>query len=365
MPVLVNYKFELECNSRKYSTNKTKTVVVDSSRIAKRYLSNKVIVLRPIIDNMVIRYYFQDFPKNEHEDLEQMIKSYLVLHVKTTPSQYSDISLYDAKKSKYRGFSQNIYFTHKSSGATTLIQACPKKDKNGETKRPFLKIWLNPDEIGEKGMQEVRQLILDMTVQTLTLDQILSHKKCIERMDIAIDILGIAPEDLEIRGDLRDPKKVMQVNSKTGRKQTYYVDYKPGTSTRTYLYDKRAERLDSGQKPLYNGVQHTRVEHRVETTLAANQLLKLKNHFKKIDIWAMDYSALKCNGDHLYIFAIDYILRRTLQKAKQIFPAAASKVKCSQAYYKARRNIWEPEALWDKNWHKVLKKSGLLPMNND
>lgn len=364
MPVNIKMKSALKCNSGKLSTNKYRTLVIDSTRVVERYLDKTVIVLKPIIDNMIIRYRFEDFPEEEKEELQDQIRSYLVQQVTSGENKYVDISQSDSKKSKYRGYKQNIWLYHSLSDAKTLIQTDPKKDKDGKVTRPYLKLWINPDEMGLKGVMELRQIIKDMTIQTLTLDQILSHNKCIEQMDVAIDILGIGPEDLDIRGEEDHVGKSMMVANPMGRKQTHYVDFKAGKTTRTYMYDKRAELKDNGLEPMYKGVLHTRVEHRVKTDVTALKLLKLKNHFKKLRIWAMDYSALKFNYDFTHILFIQYALTRTLGKALDLVPKE-KRFEYQKAYLKAQTNIWEPDKIWKKYWPQTLKASGLLPLEED
>ena len=308
MPINLHLKFELKCKSGKTSTNKTKTVVIDTAKIACKYLSNTVLVLKPIIDSLIICYRFNDVPKHEHEELQTQIRSYLTIHdMDLHDEKYNSISFSDAKKPKYRGYKQNIYYTH-SNGTKTLIQTDPKKDKLGKTSRPYLKLWVSPYKLGKEGIKELRELILNMTLQTISLDQVLAHENCAEQIDVAVDILGVAAEDLVIEGERNVESKSMGIHNPKGRLQTKYVDYKPGKSTRTYVYDKRAELIESGAEPMYDGVLHTRVEHRIKTKMPVTKWAKIKNHLKKIDLWAIDYSLLKPHHNFTHVLFIKYVI---------------------------------------------------------
>ena len=238
-----------------------------------------------------------------------------------------------------------------------LIQVGPKSPKN-----PLIKVDLNPSRYTVVEMAAFRSLIGGLFVTSggsiAYSDLILGAMAY--RTDIAVDVLGIQPPDIELRvlkGKQWLPHKRQVYLSKIGKAETIYPRAVAGKSSHEYVYDKRQELIDNQMPPVYGDVLHTRFECRV-IKKTVGKLANVKNRCRRVSIQAVDYKKLhKLNNTQRLFMGL--ALSRSLTAALQMLPAKYH-AKYSKSYQNILKNVWPADLIWE-HWKEALANSGLLP----
>jgi len=261
------------------------------------------------------------------------------------------------KKPPYSLYDVNLTFKPCPNSEPIIIQIMPKKGGYS-----FMRFDMNPNRITKKGMENfwtiIEEVVLLIPGHSISREDFLIWSK-IYIAEIAVDILGARPSELEITSMTNNkpiPQKSHVYKSKTGRVQTKYPKVKKGKSDTEYVYDKRQERLDCGAEPIYGDFLHSRFECRVQKT-TFYKLSNIKNRCVRVSIRTLDYGKFSKMKYTQHLF-IRYALDRTLDKALEAIPPKF-KPTYQNAYDTAMRKIWDAKKIWSY-WPETLKNSDLI-----
>lgn len=353
------------CNDIHFLLNKggkPSTVKIESKRIAYKYPDIGIIVLKPIIDRIIFGFtptpdFLKQFdPGTDISEYLSVIKANAVGDAKSNEDGLSYLEGVPFKKPPYSNYNVNLRFQPDGVSDHVIIQIDPKKPSH-----PYIKIDLNPNRIDQAGMASFRKRFMSLLITEamhFKYVDVLRWSK-IYRTDVAIDILGVRPCDLEIFHMVNgkpSPEKSHQYESKTGRPETIYPQVKPGKSSTEYVYDRRQKQLDKGWTPDFRDFLHSRYECRMGQT-TFYKLMNAKNRAVRISINALDIRGLwKMKTEH--VLFTRYALDRNLEKVLELVPLQL------QPEYKAifksnTYEIWQPKKIW-AGWEDGLRHSGLF-----
>ena len=317
----------MPCNTIGFTYNKGKIpeIIVDTKKVVKKYREIGIIVLKPIIDRLSFtvspsKEFFSCYGATaEVEEFKKYVSGDLFNRASTGYEGLALISGVTFNKPPYRHYNLNLRLTV-GEGASVFIQASPKSAKYA-----FLRFDYNPSRFNDQGLAKFRAFVEDIFEASgvhIPYDEVLAWAD-ISRLDIAVDILGARPSDMEIMVMTKAgpiPQKSQSFASKTGRMETIYPKLKKDGSNREYVYDKRQELIDNGHEPLYGEFLHSRFECRIQKT-KLNKLLKVHNRCDKVSIRVLDYKKF-FKLHHTYKLFIRYALaRRSVQKALDVVPS--------------------------------------------
>lgn len=356
---------KIPCNTVEFFSNKEKKppkITLNSQRVAYRYPDIGIIVLKPDMDRLTFGFSPTQDLLNEYapgEDLGEY-KEYIKKALWGSASYEAD-NLTLAKgiftKPPYSLYNVNIRYTPPGAPDGILIQIDPKKPN-----RAFMRFDMNPSKLQPKHFLAFQAFLKEAVLSTPS--GAIPYQTFIDlapvyRADIAVDILGGRPEEMEIitlAGKKPSQQKKHLYVSKTGRKETVYLKAKAGKPSNEYVYDKRTEQLEAGLEPIYGDFLHSRFECRMQKTTFA-KLAKTHNRCQRVSIRVLNYLKYKKIGyvDRLFI---NHALARDLQKALALVPAKM-KPKHLQSYNKAMCNVWDADGLW-LHWKDTVQKSALF-----
>jgi hypothetical protein len=342
---------------------------VPSDRIVDEYTYRdaRLVILRPVIDKLAFEYNFSDCGSHKREIREAVLKNAGKLHDK------QGIPFSAATKGNVGGrrlhflqkyYMHNFVLHYEATGAKVIIQLEAKKKGAA-----YMRCDLNPARLGAAGMAFFRdflKLMLSNELKDLTFETVGRRAKAIKRIDIAVDLLGVDASDLE--GDYIDKDKKLKkhpVQNPTGRVETMYFKMPENDKNSASWYNKRQELKDNAKDPMHGGLQspyghalYTRFEYRIqETDKPIANLKSLFNHLKKVRFRAIDYSRID-GMDYTHALFLRYALTRTRDKALAMIPDDLQ-AEYAASYDKAIVDIWKPEKIWEKGWHKELLHLGL------
>lgn len=351
----------------KYSPNKGIKIGIPSNKIAKYYEDYRICILRPVIDRLVLRYTpaFENWTNDDIQAYKKFVYAYIDDHKQTGnwDYQYVPNDEQSHKKSWYSAYKRNVWLTHPPTGQKILIQTEPKKDNT-----PFFRFDFNPALLGAKGVDFFKKelwFLLGADQYGLSYESILNAPNTLYRCDVAVDILGVDVNDLDVtyypHGNQDKAVKAMIYNSETNRTQTIYPNGIAYGSKDIYVYNKKAKYLDDHKELLYGGALHTRFEYRYTSqNKPLSDLLKIsqnKTPLKKMDIQWINYEAIK-DKPYDHVLFMQYARQRGLEKALELIPDGFQD-EYKDTHKKAMTKIWNPQKLW-MHWGDVLKASGLL-----
>lgn len=361
--------------------NKLHKIKLVSKRIADRYVDIGIIVLKPIIDKITFGFTpTQEFidkynPAISEAEYKKYIKGTLFgdAAYNTANSLIEGVSMVSNvpfMKKPYKSYNVNIHYKPPSASDSIFIQIDPKSSYDSKTQKEiksklaFMRFDMNPSRFSEKAMAEFRlfmEELLAMPGGYVPYDDVIANAP-IYRADVAVDILGARPYDLEIKSMANKKPaahKSLTFNNATGRMETIYTKVKKGKSSTEYLYDKRREQLDAKKEPIYGDFLHSRYECNMQKT-TFQKLAKTTNRCVRISIRALDNTKFAKRGYVERLF-IRYALDRTLDKALEMIPPKLQP-KFQNAYNDSIHNIWDAKKLWSY-WKDTVSNSGFFPLN--
>ncbi len=359
----------LKCTASKLPINKEIVKVgIDSRTIANKvkYSDNsQIVITKPILDRLVIKFdikkHINDITYGSNMDYEHVtsgINSYLVMSAKDdTDTLYQSVTMEEKcnQQNRFSGYKKNIWLIYPKTGARILVQTTPVGNK------AFMRFDFNPDDLGKAGIQFLKDEFLSIMGGNVSWEFLSQFKGAIQRMDIAVDFIGLDPSWMFVHRDKAPHQKheckANVIESETGRHESIYYNYKEGSSSDTYLYNKKKEQLKKVGKAEYKEALHARFETRIHTALSLDELVGLKNHLKKFKIHAIDFNML-LDIHFSHVLVAEKALLRGLDKALEIIPEG-EKPMYEQSYKDAVIALWDHEALWS-HWPDLLKSYGLL-----
>ncbi len=371
----ITFLTNVPCNTIDFISNKGNKlprIKINKDRIANRYDNIGIIVLKPHIDKITFGFTpTQEFinsynPAISEAEYKKYIKGSLFGEAtySTANGLIEGVSLVTNvpfMKQPYSNYNINIRYKPKGASDSVFIQIDPKEENS---ERPFMRFDMNPSRFNKKAMAEFREFIeetLGMPGGYVTYDDVIASAP-VYRADVAVDILGARPSDLEIYVMVNKKlvtSKSHTYNSPSGRIQTLYPKVKKGKSSSEYLYDKRQELIDTNQPLIYGDFLHTRYECRIGKT-TFHKLAKTTNRCGRISARALDIHRFAKMG-HVQRYFIRIALDRTLDKAIEMTPHKLQ-AKYKKAYDDSLHNIWDAKNLWSY-WKNTVSNSGFFPLN--
>jgi hypothetical protein len=299
-------------------------------------------ILRPKIDKISITFAIND------EDAQKGIGSLLTNVVLDQDTPYFQNAYF--KKGKAGGYAHSVHLKHPETKQTILIQAAPHYKKNR-----FLRLEFNPTKLGKAGMKFFREKLVDVLLFDYSYEDIIAQGQ-ITRLDIASDIIGVTMNDILVRPT--KPQVTMAFLGKTGSLESIYPSKpKPDDKSTSKVYDKKQEQLSKTVVPKYGTIPHLRVEISIKTDIKVPNLMKLKNHFSKLDILARA-AVTPPEDEHHWIFFFDSCRVRGVAGALDQLPAKLREP-YKMALEDAGKDFWRPEKIWSY-WPKEFQKSCIL-----
>jgi hypothetical protein len=196
----------------------------------------------------------------------------------------------------------------------------------------------------------------------LSFDDII-EKGTVTRVDIAVDVVGIRVDKLDVRF-LGDGKSHWYYSNK-GQPETGYYGIKQNKKKQNspapwVTYNKRQEIKDKGPeggKQLYGGLSHTRIEFHAIQKKPFAKLGTLANPFDTISLAYPQ--APKGIKPYAWTFFLDACHRRGREKALQTISEITTRKKYAAALDEAHKAFWKPEQIW-KHWPAAVQQLGLL-----
>lgn len=234
-----------------------------------------------------------------------------------------------------------------------LLQIKP----NSETSN-FLRVEINPWRLTSSEINGVWEVLSGISEGHLS-KMVVAEAAKVTRIDIAIDMLNIDPEDILVSHTFAG--KTNAYFGGNGKIETIYFDKKTKAST-TYLYDKKIQMKETG-KPTHAGpndygdAKYTRLERRVQTQKPIKNLVSLKNPLKQLDLLDMD--GCETPGEpHVWRLFQDACRYRGLVAALELLPAK-EREDFQKVIEKSSGLLWRPDNIWSF-WKNSLASSGLL-----
>ncbi len=322
---------------------------IEAESICYVPIKGRVAVLKPFIDKISITYKIYD------PDLRGAILEALLMKAEAG-GNYSSSKTFKAGKVQYKA---SVQLSMPHNGAQALIQAIPKN--KGLTHH--LRLEFNPRALGAEGIGFLKSEIEDLQLEGLNFDHIIQTGK-VTGVDIAVDIVGIRINDLDIR--YLDGGKSHWYFSELGNAETGYFGIKvtadkKNTNAPAKAYNKRKELKDKASTPmpqLYGGLSHTRIEYHAKANKPLALLAKtLKNPFSSFSIaYPTPPQGVK---SHHWRFFLDSIQRRGFDAALALVPDGPGKLRHQTAVEAAHTTFWKPEAIWVE-WPDAINASGLV-----
>ena len=304
-----------------------------------------VTVSRPIIDGLA---FTVPVPKSLETDLLQNLDAL------TTGDGALAGKVFAATKANKKGSTKYLRsYEVAFENTTVLVQVKPQSKTNN-----FLRVEMNPDVMQVPDLKLVWKLLGGVSENQIS-KKVIAEDAKITRLDVAVDMLNIDPEDILI--DHKFTGKTNAYFGSGGKIETVYLNKKTKGST-TYLYDKKVQAQDTG-KSLDTGVnkygeaKYTRLECRVQTQKPFKKLASLKNPLKKVYLADMD----GCDAPgkpHVWALFQDACRYRGLVGALELLPAK-EREEFHEVIKKSSDLLWRPDDIW-VFWENSLETNGLL-----
>ncbi len=357
------------CHEHKSSTNKGKNsnkISLNIDDVAISYKELGIVIMKPVIDRFMMSFYpkveliKQYDPGETLETYKAKVHNDICTDADHVPGM-TFVKLPEAKQAQFKGYAVNVRFKPTPDSDEVLVQVSPFS--NGW---PFLKIDCNPSRITPQGRLILRQTLMGwLAFGTLTeeelAEQIFIYSK-IKRLDVAVDVLGVQPSDLEVMklvANLPVAAKKSLYKSATGRTETIYPDFKPGKSSSMYFYDKRKKELEIGAEPIYGEFLHTRFECRMPS-VNLFKASKAANRCKRVSMRALNVNGLNKQSMEHRLFT-RLALATTYEKALEMVPEKQVE-KFASKHQSVMNKAWDPDKIWSY-WPETLKRSMLFPLD--
>lgn len=346
------------------------------------YREGEILICRPTIDKMEFTYNFDDCPSLK-DKIAQIVgqNAHSIVNHGDNGAEELDGTNVGAEAVKI-GWSHNVSIVvHLSITSFAIVQIFPK------WKGPFFRCEFNPSKAGPDGVASLKQFIADLFDNPyfpISWKNMSELKKSLKRLDIAVNMLGVASCDVEGSYLKSDNTKRHVYQSTNGRTETFYFVLPKGNKDQAYWYDKEEEQEnkktpeeteDDNDENDEDGVikkagfgihknqspcLKTRFEYRVtDTTRAIGDLGKLTNYLKKFRFRAVDYNTMPEDIHYAHGMFLRYALMRTRDKALETVPLEHQKAH-SDVYDKAMVNIWDAEKIWSEGWVNELLWLGII-----
>lgn len=234
-----------------------------------------------------------------------------------------------------------------------LVQVKPQSKTNN-----FLRLEMNPDGLSGAELSLVWELLSEVSENQIS-EEVIAEEAKITRIDVAVDMLNIDPEDILI--DHKFTGKTNAYFGSGGKIETVYLNKKTKGSA-TYLYDKKVQAQDTGKfldagVNKYGEAKYTRFECRVQTQKPFKKLASLKNPLTKVELADMD----GCDAPgkpHVWALFQDACRYRGLVGALELLPAK-EREEFHEVIKKSSDLLWRPDDIW-VFWKNSLETNGLL-----
>lgn len=319
-------------------SNKTEKYGVQLSALSYEYKNNKgykVSILYPVIDKLSVTIPV------DPEDRKAIDEILMDIH-----KNEEDFSSVSDKKKRYK---INTEWTDKKTGQKVLIQCQPVHAVN------YLRFELNPAKLGPEGMSRFKQMFENsITVGNYPYSRVLKEGH-IRRMDIAVDMINVAPHELIISGK-GTGKSIKFLGKDSNELETVYLDKPQTKSSNKMVYNKLQEQIDKGNEPSYNEVLHTRAEYNHEGAPFGN-IPNIQNPFKKITVINPVFVP-EGGDDFVWHLFLNSCRLKGIEASLSLLPTQL-RGQYRKALEKATEDTWQPEKLWEK-WEDYLIKSKVL-----
>ena len=340
-------------SSNKQEGEEKKEVKIELSEISYCPISGRVAVLKPIIDKITITHKIAD------NELTAALVESLLQEADKEQGHFKKAAQFKSGAVSYRA---SVNLIVPPGDAHVLIQAGPKK--KGITHA--LRLEFNPSRLGKPGIAFLKKQIESLVSGPLVSDDLsfddIIAKGTVTRVDIAVDVVGIRVDKLDVRF-LGDGKSHWYYSNK-GQPETGYYGIKQNKKKQNspapwITYNKRQEIKDKGPeggKQLYGGLSHTRIEFHAMQKKPFAKLGTLANPFDTISLAYPQ--APKGMKPYAWAFFLDACQRRGSEAALELLPGGALRKRYRQALDKAHADFWKPAKIW-ASWPNSLVKSGL------
>lgn len=298
-----------------------------------------VTVTRPIIDKLTFVCSFFD------KDAASVLKEALLDAVKEDNGPYKSVPKAGVGQKRYK---VNVHLRHAASNQAILIQVDP-----GSPKIAFARFEFNPVKLGPPGMAFFREELSNLLMHQIPWSQFVKQAR-VTRIDLACDLVNVSVDSLALSTSVLGKNHIYF--GMKGALETAYLAVKKGKSGKLIAYNKKRQLTDTKQNPQFGDLAHTRIETRVTTKYAMDQLAKLDNPFAKIDIRYLSPTA-KGVPDHAWAHFTDAIRYRGVTAALAPVPLWL------RPTYKAGLDamaapLWRPIDIWS-TWSSVLEAANI------
>lgn len=259
-----------------------------------------------------------------------------------------------AKPSKTTRYRTRVHLTHPATGHSILIEVDPKPSKKHI---PFIRLDLNPAKLGPKGVEFLKDRLVEVFLGNLSWKAIATGCK-VTRIDLALDVLNVPIDQLLIRSNKSGKSHCYY--SASGVLETAYLEVKKGKAGTTTVYNKGQQLIDKERNPKFAGVAHTRIEVHVKTARPIVKLGTLPNPFSKLQVGYPAMAGTPPEQLHHWQHFLDSVRYRGEAAALSVIEDLALRETYASALAVAQETFWNPVKLWEK-WPEVLSTSGLLP----
>lgn len=340
MPVIFEHKADTGSNKPdKYGVQLT----------AKAYWYQRptgytVTVMKPIIDRISLTYPVSD----------PAIRKVIRKHLKEWAKAQDPMISHWAKTPKWGSSKYAHSFAINCKPGTKLLVQLAKEGTNAG----FLRVEFNPSALGPLGVQSFRDLIPDLTCNAFTYNDLALGCR-VTRIDVAVDLVNIEPEDLLIKAS--KPGVKMAYFGLSGDLETSYLNVTKKGS-KLYVYDrktllKKQQQEGQGKGSPYGEAEYTRVEVRLTPEKPITKLASMHNPLTKLDLIDIEAPVPPESEHHWRLFQ-DSCRYRGLENALDLLPTGTREAYLA-AVQAAQGQVWRPNTLWG-HWSDALLKSAVM-----
>lgn len=331
----------------------------------------KIIISKPIIDKIVIC----GNPKNiDLQTDDTKLNKWLYFEAKLHEEFKNDnneISLigwdYLNKHPWTKNYKYHFKITPPNSDESILFFFAQKHSNPGQR---FLRIEFNPWKLGKENVEWFINFYNGL-IPSNSFADLITQANCINRLDIAIDVIGVHIADLILN---KNKGKSHRWYAAEGPIESYYFDAKAGKPSKIKAYNKKqehAEKEDRLNKPLYGGKNVTRVEASLNRVkLPINKLHELINHFASVKLpYPKDMNWTDRRTKHLMPRNTEHVklvlesLRSRGEEATYKTLSEDQREAYQYIFKLGLNNIlseYNNTDNWKHYWQECLKSSGLL-----
>lgn len=264
-------------------------------------------------------------------------------------------------------------------------------------KNRYFKLEFNPAKLKQTGVKFLKEWFDNTFEQSF--DEIVSLPKCIGKIHIAVDIVGIDVADLIL--NYQEEGKSNRWHAHEGLLESYYTDAKEKRPSKLKIYKKKRDDtqpeedenpddeiyttgeeeednqsqeegrsdersgewsipqvLHSKSPRLFGKTPATRVEKEIQTDRSLKHLYKLKPHFKDIKIFLplkLDESQVPESGHHWQLF-LDSVRWRGYDNALNLLPQHL-RLEYKRAFESCVQNIFKDPYNKASEWEALIQKA--------